>query len=101
MAEPDTLEAIRADFIALQARMKRLETLVPEQRSALEREMRAGFEAVEGNFKGIHARFDGLETELRYRFEQFEAGYEDISKRLDSLEAFLRSKLNGHDARKA
>jgi hypothetical protein len=38
----DTLEAIRADFAALQARVKRLETLVPEQRGTLEREMRAG-----------------------------------------------------------
>jgi hypothetical protein len=77
----DTPDVTRADFDALAARVKRLEALVPEQRSALEREMRAGFQ-------GINARFDGLEAELRFRFEQLD--------RIEETLAFIRSRFNGH-----
>ena len=52
----DELQALKADFDALVGRVKRLEQSTGEQRTALEREMRAGFQ-------GVTARFDGLEAE--------------------------------------
>jgi hypothetical protein len=102
-AEPDTLELIRADFDALSARVKRLESFTLEQRVGLEKEMRSGFqelrasiaglaEAIKGRFDGLDGRFNGLETEMRFRFEQLDR----IETELTELSRFLRSKLNGH-----
>jgi len=91
MTDETAIQALRADHDALAGRVKRLEALLGEQKGALEREMRAGFQ-------GVNSRFDGLEAELRYRFDQLdrvETRVDDISKRLEQLEAFLRQRLNG------
>ena len=62
---PDDLQALRAEHDALVGRVKRLEALVADRTTGIEREIRAGFQA-------INARFDGLEAELRYRFERLD-----------------------------
>jgi hypothetical protein len=93
----DTLKAPRADYDKLAGRVKRLEAeqrMVAEQRVALERQFRAGFEEMRGAFRGIGARFDGLESELRYRFEQTDARFDDLTARLERIDGMLRRAVS-------
>jgi hypothetical protein len=93
----DTLKALRGDYDKLAGRVKQLEAeqrMVAEQRVALERQFRAGFEEMRGAFRGIGARFDGLESELRYRFEQTDARFDDLTARLERIEGMLRRAVS-------
>jgi hypothetical protein len=88
---PDDLQALRAEHDALVGRVKRLEALVADRTTGIEREIRAGFQA-------INARFDGMEAELRYRFEQLdrlEEGQAQLSEGVRYLTSFLRDRVKG------
>jgi hypothetical protein len=91
----DSLEALRADYDKLANRVKQLEALSAEQRGALERQMRGGFEEMRGASRGVGARFDGVESELRYRFEQIDSRFDDLGARLDRIETLIRRAFNG------
>jgi len=88
---PDDLQALRAEHDALVARVKRLEVLVADRTTGIEREIRAGFQA-------INARFDGMEAELRYRFEQLdrlEESQAHLTEGVRYLTSFLRDRVKG------
>ena len=88
---PDELQALRAEHDALVGRVKRLEVLVADRTTGIEREIRAGFQA-------ISARFDGMEAELRYRFEQLdrlEESQAQLTEGVRYLTSFLRERVKG------
>jgi hypothetical protein len=88
---PDELAGLRAEHDALVTRVKRLEAMVADRATDIEREIRAGFQ-------GINARFDGLEAEFRYRFEQLdrlEEGQAQLTEGVRYLTSFLRDRVKG------
>ena len=88
---PDDLQALRAEHDALVGRVKRLEVLVADRTTGIEREIRAGFQI-------ISARFDGMEAELRYRFEQLdrlEESQAQLTEGVRYLTSFLRERVKG------
>jgi hypothetical protein len=88
---PGRTAALHAEHDALVTRVKRLEAMVADRATGIEREIRAGFQA-------INARFDGLEAEFRYRFEQLdrlEEGQAQLIEGVRYLTSFLRDRVKG------
>jgi chromosome segregation ATPase len=108
VADDAVMEALRADVDRIIERIttleqtgvaresvRRLETLFTEQRSSIERQLKAGLE-------GIDARFNGLESEMRYLNGDIRESVDnlrnDMNRRFDTLDEVLRvlrQMLNG------